>query len=144
MRKLRIPALVGGLTLAAAVALASPGGAPEPASPPPSTPSVPTTDSTQPAAASPARAEAEQSYALAYEEVGKANKNLADGKAKIASQSRLISTNAMPGFRRVKKRYVQSALSPSWTANRKSANPTFPSLRSGRRQTSQPATAMVR
>lgn len=86
MRKLGIPALVGGLTLAAAVALASPGGAPEPASPPPSTPSVPTTDSAQPAAVSPARAEAEQSYALAYEEVGKANKYLADGKAKNAQK----------------------------------------------------------
>jgi len=86
MRKLRIPALVGGLTLAAAVALASPGGAPEPSSPPPSTPSVPTTDSAQPATASPARAEAEQSYALAYEEIGKANKNLEGGKAKNAQK----------------------------------------------------------
>jgi len=53
--------------------------------PPPSQPGVPgmsTPASSQPTA----RQEAEQSYALAYEEVGKARKDLEDGKAKNADK----------------------------------------------------------
>ena len=83
MRSLRIPAILGGLTLTAAVALASPGDSPAPSTPPPSTPSVPTTQA--PPASGP-RAEAEQSYALAYEEIARARKDLEGGKAKNASK----------------------------------------------------------
>ena len=85
MRRLRIPALVGGFTLTAAVALASPGGSPEPPSnPPPS--SIPAVPSTQSAPVSGARAEAELSYSLAYEEIAKARKDLETGKDKNAQK----------------------------------------------------------
>ena len=53
--------------------------------PPPSQPGIPAMGA--PASSQPAgRQEAEQSYALAYEEVGKARKDLEDGKAKNAEK----------------------------------------------------------
>lgn len=86
MRRLRIPALVGGLTLTAAVALASPGGSPEPPSnpPPSSNPAIPSSSSNPSTPVSAARAEAEQSYSLAYDEIAKAKKDLEAGKDKNA------------------------------------------------------------
>jgi len=58
------------------------GGSPKPE--PPQQPSVPSSGSS--GAASSPRMEAEQSYALAYEEVAKAKKDLAEGKAKNAEK----------------------------------------------------------
>ena len=85
MLRLRFPAVLGLLTLTAAVALASPGDTPAPPStPPPSTsPSLPSGQA--PPATGP-RAEAEQTYALAYEEIAKAKKDLEGGKTKNANK----------------------------------------------------------
>src|SRR5262245_1290242 len=60
----------------------------EPRNPPPSPPSQPGTPGMSGGAPSQptARQEAEESYALAYEEVGKARKDLEDGKAKNAEK----------------------------------------------------------
>jgi len=83
MRVIRVPALVTGLALVAAAALAAPGTTPEP---PTQRPADPTISSTGTAAVSGPRAEAEKSYALAYEEVAKAKKHLEAGKDKNAQK----------------------------------------------------------
>ena len=83
MRVIRVPALVTGLALVAASALAAPGGAPDP---PSQRPTDPTISPTGTAAATGARADAEKSYALAYEEIAKAKKHLEAGKDKNAQK----------------------------------------------------------
>jgi tetratricopeptide (TPR) repeat protein len=83
---MRIRSGVIVLVLSAAVVapcLASISGAPKPDPPTSTSPGVPPAGSTQ---ASGPRQEAELAYALAYEEVGKAKKDLADGKAKNAEK----------------------------------------------------------
>jgi tetratricopeptide (TPR) repeat protein len=74
--------------LTATTALAMTGNPPPP--PPPSTSTTPTMpsggSSGTSAEAGSARQQAEQKYALAYEEVGKANKDVEDGKGKNAEK----------------------------------------------------------
>ncbi len=72
------------LLTAATGALAMSGGSPKPEAPPPSNPSVPP-GGEQPQASGP-RLEAEQTYALAYEEIAKAKKDLEAGKTKNAEK----------------------------------------------------------
>lgn len=73
------------LTLTAAAAWAMPSAPPPP--PPSSGPATVPGSSTSPGSGSPTmRQQAEQDYALAYEEVGKANQDLEDGKAKNAEK----------------------------------------------------------
>ena len=74
------------LSLAAAGAAASMSSGPSnPPPPPTSQPGLPGAEGNSNAPPS-ARQEAEQSYSLSYEEVGKANKDLEDGKAKKAEK----------------------------------------------------------
>jgi Flp pilus assembly protein TadD len=80
---LRLAAIA--LTLTAAAAHAMPSAPPPP--PPSSGPAtVPGSGTAPGSGASTMRQQAEQDYALAYEEVGKANQDLEDGKAKNAEK----------------------------------------------------------
>jgi tetratricopeptide (TPR) repeat protein len=72
----------------------------EPPPTPPSTPGVPGSTSSQSSGERNVRKEAEENYALAYEEVGKAKKDLEDGKAK----------NAEKKFKRALERCEQAVL----------------------------------
>ena len=83
MRVIRIPGLVTSLALMAAPCLASFSGSKPPDPPPATTPGMPQASGTQPSGP---RQEAELTYALAYEEIGKAKKDLADGKVKNAEK----------------------------------------------------------
>ena len=84
MRVIGIPVLVTSLALVAAVVLASPGDTPSPPpGQPPSSQSIPATGT---APATGLRAEAELSYALAYEEIAKARKDMEAGKEKNAQK----------------------------------------------------------
>jgi tetratricopeptide (TPR) repeat protein len=82
MRRMWLPISMLLLVVAAAPALASFGGSKP--DPPPSQPAMPSTSSG--GEQSSARMQAEQGYALAYEEVAKAKKDLAGGKAKNAEK----------------------------------------------------------
>ena len=73
------------LVATAAAAFAMSGGSPPP-SPPPSSPTSMPSPSGGSSGPQTGRQQAEQSYALAYEEVGKANKDIEDGKAKNAEK----------------------------------------------------------
>ena len=80
-----VPSLLALLLVAPAVLAMSSGPSNPPPPPPPSQPGIP--EMSGPGASQPrARQEAEESYALAYEEVGKARKDLEDGKAKNADK----------------------------------------------------------
>ena len=79
-----VPSLLA-LALAASGAWAMSSEPRNPPPPPPGSPSVPGASGTENSQAT-ARQQAEQSYALAYEEVGKAKKDLEDGKAKNAQK----------------------------------------------------------
>ena len=72
----------------------------EPPPGPPSAPGIPGSTNTQASGERNVRKEAEESYALAYEEVGKAKKDLEDGKAK----------NAEKKFKRALERCEQAVL----------------------------------
>lgn len=76
---------VAMIFVAASTALAMTGPSNPPPSPPSSQPGIPTTSSSGNAQTT-ARQEAEQSYALAYEEIGKAKKDLEEGKTKNAEK----------------------------------------------------------
>lgn len=84
MKTRRVVPLTLSLLLAATSALAM-AQEPRTPTPNPSQPGVPGTSGSGEAAVTP-RQEAEQSYALAYEEVAKAKKDLEDGKAKNAEK----------------------------------------------------------
>src|SRR5262245_29889018 len=75
------------LAMTATAAYAMTGSPPpsSPSTPPPTTPTASSSGSTN-SAATTARQQAEQKYALAYEEVGKANKDVEDGNAKNAEK----------------------------------------------------------
>lgn len=76
---------VAALVVAASTAFAMSTGPSNPPPPPSAQPNLPSMSSSE-NSPPPARQEAEQSYALAYEEVGKAKKDLEDGKAKNAEK----------------------------------------------------------
>ncbi|HKQ56760.1 MAG TPA: tetratricopeptide repeat protein [Candidatus Eisenbacteria bacterium] len=93
------PVILALLLLAPAV-LAMSTEPREPAPTPSSTPGVPGSTSSQASGERNVRKEAEESYALAYEEVGKAKKDLEDGKTK----------NAEKKFKRALERSEQAVL----------------------------------
>ena len=80
-----LPSLLAlALVATAAQAMTNPSPPPPP---PPSQPSIPGSGSGEPESAKPSsRQQAEQFYAKAYEEVGKAKKDLEDGKTKNADK----------------------------------------------------------
>ena len=80
---MRSLAIVLAISLAAGAAQAMPGGGSKPDPPSTSSPSVPSSGS--PEATGP-RADAERTYALAYDEVAKGNKELANNKEKNAQK----------------------------------------------------------
>jgi tetratricopeptide (TPR) repeat protein len=82
MRHVSTPVTSLALLLIAAPALASFGGGPKNDPPPPSTAPPPGTS----APSSEQQSEAQQIYSIAYEEVAKAKKDLADGKTKNAEK----------------------------------------------------------
>ena len=86
MMRRSIPISIALVAVLSAPALASFGGGSPKPTPPPSQPTAPGSSSSTGAAVSSARSEAEASYALAYEEVAKAKKDLADGKTKNAEK----------------------------------------------------------
>jgi tetratricopeptide (TPR) repeat protein len=83
LRSLFACLILATLATPAAFAMPGGGGGDKPDNPPPSNPAVPT-GSEEPAAGP--RREAERAYALAYEEIAKANKDLENGKAKNAEK----------------------------------------------------------
>lgn len=80
-------ALVCAVVLLFAAPMAFAMSSSGPSNPPPQPqPGIPSTSSTPGGNALTARQQAEESYALAYEEIGKAKKDLEDGKAKNAEK----------------------------------------------------------
>lgn len=87
MRSRNVLSLTLALMIASAASVfAMSGGSPPPTPPPSSSPTPVPGSSGGGSAPSTTRGEAEQAYALAYEEVGKANKDIEDGKAKNAEK----------------------------------------------------------